>query len=92
MVLKLVYFFSDAGFLQHTTAYWLLLIVVLAFCYCFITIITDTPVSLYKGGETAIIELVSLYGQLSIRLMLVFQAQFQASADELGQFCTTIFS
>ena len=90
MVLKPLYFVSDAGYIHHITSSCLLLLVVLAYYHCCITIITDTPVSLYKGGEMVIIELVSLHGQLSIRLLLVFQAQFQASSAELGQFCTII--
>ena len=92
MVLELVYFLRDAGFLQYIAAYWFSLMIVLAFCYCLITIITTPPVSLYKGGETAMTELVSLYGQLLFRIMLDFQAQFQANAAELQQFCTIIFT
>ena len=92
MVFEIVYFLSDAGFLQYIAAYWFSFMLVLAFYYCLITIITIPPVSLYKGGETAITELVSQYGQLIFRIMLDFQAQFQANAAELRQFCTIIFT
>ena len=55
-------------------------------------VINTTPVSLYKGGATVFIELVSLYEQFSIRIKLGLQAQFQATIAELRQFCTIMFT
>ena len=81
MVLDLAYFCSDASSLHYIAAHWFSFMIVLAFCYCVITIITILPVSLHKVGETVFIELVSLYGQLLFRTMLDFQAQFQANGS-----------
>ena len=92
MVLDPAYFCNDASFLHHIAVHWFSFIIVLAFCYCVITIIIIPLVSLHKGSETVFKELVSLYGQHLFRTMLDFQAQLQANAAELRQFCTITYT
>ena len=92
MVSDLDHFCIVVSLTQHIAVHWFLLIILLAFCYYVIITIIIMPVSHHKGGETVFKKLVSLHGQILFRTMHDFQAQFQANAVELRQFCTITYT
>ena len=92
MVLNIASFCNAVSSTMYLAVYRLYCITVLVFFHSVNATITIQPVSHHKGGETVSKKLVSLYGQLPFCTLFDFQAQLQANAAELRQFCTTTYT